>query len=64
MFSGMAGSMTESHASASILNYRICYSRYVDERDIYQTGEVAAWLQELQDSDPKTADLVMTPSTR
>lgn len=56
--------MTESHASASILNYRICYSRYVDERDIYQTGEVAAWLQELQDSDPKTADLVMTPSTR
>ena len=30
----------------------------VDEWDIYQTDEVAAWLQELQDSDPKTADLV------
>jgi hypothetical protein len=30
----------------------------VDEWDIYQTGEVAAWLRELQDSDPKTGDLV------
>jgi hypothetical protein len=27
----------------------------VDEWDIYQTDEVAAWLRELQDSDPKTA---------
>ena len=44
--------------SAPILDYRICYSRYVDEWDIYQTDEVAAWLQELQDSDPKTANLV------
>lgn len=39
-------------------DYRICYSRWVDERDIYQTDEVAAWLRELQNSDPKTADLV------
>jgi len=30
----------------------------VDEWDIYQTDEVAAWLRELQNSDPKTADLV------
>jgi hypothetical protein len=30
----------------------------VDEWVIYQTGEVADWLRELQDSDPKTADLV------
>jgi hypothetical protein len=30
----------------------------VDEWDVYQTDEVAAWLRELQDSDPKTADLV------
>jgi hypothetical protein len=30
----------------------------VDEWDIYQTDEVAVWLRELQDSDPKTADLV------
>lgn len=30
----------------------------MDEWDIYQTEEVAAWLRELQDSDPKTADLV------
>ncbi len=30
----------------------------VDEWDIYQTDEVATWLRELQDSDPKTADLV------
>jgi hypothetical protein len=30
----------------------------VDEWDIYQTDEVAIWLRELQQSDPKTADLV------
>lgn len=30
----------------------------VDEWDIYQTDEVATWIRELQDSDPKTADLV------
>lgn len=30
----------------------------MDEWDIYQTDEVAAWLRELQESDPKTADLV------
>ena len=30
----------------------------MDDWDIYQTDEVAAWLRELQDSDPKTADLV------
>ena len=50
--------MTSAHASAATPNYRICYSRWVDEWDIYQTDEVAAWLRELQDSDPKTADLV------
>ncbi len=31
---------------------------HVDEWDICQTDEVAAWLRELQDSDPRTADLV------
>jgi hypothetical protein len=30
----------------------------VDEWDIYQTDEVAAWLRELQGSDSKTAGLV------
>src|SRR5579864_3711805 len=40
------------------MNYRICYSYEVDEWDIYQTDEVATWLRELQDSDPKTVDLV------
>ena len=30
----------------------------MDEWDIYQTDEVATWLRELQNSDPKTADLV------
>ena len=30
----------------------------VDEWDVYQTDEVATWLRKLQDSDPKTADLV------
>lgn len=30
----------------------------VDELDIYQTSEVAAWLADLQRTDPKSADLV------
>jgi hypothetical protein len=30
----------------------------LDEWDIHQTDEVATWLRELQDSDPKTAALV------
>lgn len=30
----------------------------MDEWDIYQTSHVAAWLAELQATDPKTADLV------
>ena len=30
----------------------------MDEWDIYQTNEVAAWLAELQASDPKTAGQV------
>jgi hypothetical protein len=30
----------------------------VDEWDIYQTSEVAAWLDELQRTDPRSADLV------
>jgi hypothetical protein len=30
----------------------------VDEWDIYQTDEVAAWLRELQETDPDTAGLV------
>ena len=30
----------------------------VDEWEVYQTDEVATWLRELQESDPKTADLV------
>ena len=30
----------------------------MDEWDIYQTDEVATWLRELQQSAPKTADLV------
>jgi hypothetical protein len=50
----------EWHLGQSLptLNNRICYSHGVDEWDIYQTDEVATWLRELQDSDPKTADLV------
>jgi hypothetical protein len=39
-------------------DYRICYSQVVEEWEIYQTSEVAAWLAALQASDPKTADLV------
>ncbi len=38
--------------------YRICYSSAVDVWDIYLTNEVAAWLEQLQASDPKTAGLV------
>jgi hypothetical protein len=40
------------------LDYRICYTHGVDEWDIYQTDEVATWLRDLQESLPKTADLV------
>ena len=44
--------------SAAIhITYRICYSSPVDARDIYLTNEVAAWLEQLQASDRKTADL-------
>jgi hypothetical protein len=39
-------------------DYRICYSQVVEEWEIFQTSEVAAWLATLQASDPKTADLV------
>lgn len=39
-------------------DYRICYSQPVDEWEIYQTSEVAAWLADLQATDLKTADLV------
>jgi hypothetical protein len=40
------------------VDYRICYSPLVDEWDVYQTNEVAEWLAQLQDEDPKTADLI------
>ena len=30
----------------------------MDEWDIFQTAEVAAWLADLQETDPKSADLV------
>jgi hypothetical protein len=43
---------------ANTLDYRICYSSGVDDWDIYMTSEVAAWLENLQASDAKTADLV------
>lgn len=39
-------------------DYRIRYSRSVEEWDVYQTSEVATWLARLQAEDPKTADLV------
>src|SRR5690348_6948844 len=39
-------------------DYRICYSSSVGDWDIYVTSEVAAWLENLQASDTKTADLV------
>ena len=39
-------------------NYRICYSCHVGDWDIYLTSEVAAWLEDLQVADAKTADLV------
>ena len=51
--------MIKSHASARrhwTIGFAIVIG--VDEWDIYQTDEVATWLRELQDSDPKTADLV------
>lgn len=49
-----------SHSSQALgwNNYRICYSRSVREWDIYQTDEVAAWLDGLSAEDPKSAELV------
>lgn len=40
------------------LDYRICYSFGVGDWDIYMTNEVAVWLENIQASDVKTADLV------
>jgi hypothetical protein len=39
-------------------DYRICYSQGVGDWDIYLTSEVATWLDNLQATDAKTADLV------
>lgn len=47
-----------ARAEAPTLDYRICYSSSVGDWDIYMTSEVAAWLESLQASDAKTADLV------
>src|SRR6266705_2140241 len=33
-------------------DYRICYSRDVDEWDVYQTSEVASWLAQRHQRDP------------
>jgi hypothetical protein len=44
--------------SALVPNYRICYSWVVGDWDIYLTSEVTTWLEGLQASDAKTADLV------
>ena len=40
--------------------YRICYSRDVgeDEWEIYQTSEVAAWMEDLRGTDPQAAEKV------
>ncbi len=38
--------------------YRICYSQGVREWEVYQTNDVAAWLDQLQADDPRSADLV------
>jgi hypothetical protein len=43
------------------LDYRICYSFGVGDWDIYMTNEVAVWLENIQASDVKTADLVGQP---
>jgi hypothetical protein len=48
----------ETRATSSCIDYRICYSREVGDWDIYLTSEVAGWLEDLQRSDAKTADLV------
>jgi hypothetical protein len=40
------------------LDYRNCYSCAVEEWEIYQTGEVARWMDELRRSDPVAAERV------
>ena len=47
-----------ANGGVNALDYRICYSSSVGDWDIYMTSEVAAWLESLQASDAKTADLV------
>ncbi len=42
----------------SELNYRICYSLAVGQWEIYQTDEVAAWMNNLRRSDPEAAERV------
>lgn len=39
-------------------NYRFCYSCGVTSWDIYQTDEVAAWMEELRRADPPAAEKV------
>ena len=42
------------------MRYSICYSHCVgdDEWDVYQTDEVAAWIENLRRSDPQAAEKV------
>lgn len=53
-----AGTPSQRGSHAGTPDYRICYSSGVGDWDIDLTTEVAAWLEELQASDAKTADLV------
>jgi hypothetical protein len=48
-----------------VAGYRICYSHDVgeDEWEIYQTDEVAAWMEDLRRSDPQAAEKVEAAST-
>ena len=39
-------------------NYSFCYSCGVGEWEIYQTNEVADWMENLRHADPEAADRV------
>jgi hypothetical protein len=39
-------------------NYSVCYSCAVGEWEMYQTDEVADWMENLRHTDPESADRV------
>jgi len=54
------GSTGQEGWAGRVARYRICYSDAVagDEWEIFQTDEVAAWMEDLRRTDPQAAEKV------